>query len=130
MLSSLAAGADQKSGTSAAPQQPAAGPRTAADVPHTGATSPPPSATSPSASSASLRPGTAQLPGAFGTAPGSVGAASGHVGTGPGRGNAPQQQQQYGGSGMPLGAVDMSRAGGPAPALADDNGAANGLVRL
>ena len=105
----MAAGADQKSGTSAAPQQPPGQQASAADAPHATPSGPAASSASPSASSASLRPSSAQMPG-----PGSP---------------SQQQQQQYGSPGMPLGAVDMSRAAGAAPALADDSRAANGLVR-
>ena len=46
---------------------------------------------------------------------------------GPGTGTA-SGTQQYDSSGMPVRAVDMSRAGGTASALAD--AAATGLVRL
>ena len=103
----FAAGNDQKSGTAAAPQQPPSAQATAA--PQAEVTASP---LSPTASSASPRPSTTQVPG-------------------PGTGI--QSLQQPGrASAMPLGAVDMSRAGGPAPALVDDNGAEDvttGLVR-
>ena len=105
-----AAGNDQKSGTSAAPQQPT--PPQAIAAPQAQVTGPSASALSPTASSASLRPPTTQVP------------ASGTV--------AQSQHHFSNGSGMPLGAVDMSRAGGPAPAVADDTateGASTGLVR-
>ncbi len=106
----FAAGNDQKSGTAAAPQQPPSAQATAG--PQAEVTGPPALPLSPTASSASPRPSTTQVPG-------------------PGTGS--QSLQQPGrASAMPLGAVDMSRAGGPAPALADDNGAEDvttGLVR-
>lgn len=104
------AGNDQKSGTSAAPQQPT--PPQAIAAPQAEVTGLSASALSPTASSASLRPPTTQVP-----APGT---------------GAQSQQHFSTGSGMPLGAVDMSRAGGPAPAVADDTaaeGASSGLVR-
>ncbi len=97
-------GNDQKSGTSAAPQQQSAPPASAA--PQAEVTGPSASALSPTASSASLRLPTTQVPG---------------PGTGAGA--------QYGNSGMPLGAVDMSRAGEPAAALGDDNGRSNTSVQ-
>ncbi|DBA96233.1 TPA: hypothetical protein ACH3X3_002427 [Trebouxia sp. C0006] len=100
-------GNDQKSGTAAAPQQPPSAQATSA--PQAEVTASP---LSPTASSASPRPSTTQVPG-------------------PGTGS--QSLQQPGrASAMPLGAVDMSRAGGPAPALVDDNSAEDvttGLVR-
>ena len=106
----FAAGNDQKSGTAAAPQQPPSAQATAA--PQAEVTGPPASPLSPTASGASPRPSTTQVPG-------------------PGTGS--QSLQQPGrASAMPLGAVDMSRADVPAPALTDDNGAegvTTGLVR-
>ena len=110
LLRWFAAGNDQKSGTAAAPQQAPSAQATAA--PQAEVTGPPASPLSPTASGASPRLSTTQVPG-------------------PGTGS--QSLQQPGrASAMPLGAVDMSRADVPAPALTDDNGAegvTTGLVR-